>query len=1216
MKNDIRRPLAIGCFLVLLELTGYGLLEADLACPQVFSCGTVGTLTIIAQTNSVNAYQNIPYSKTFLMSGGTSCVAPQTPTWSIVSGSLPTGLALSSSLGSITGTPTGAGPSSFTLQVIDCGGAKQQIAQLATAINVWTLKSTAGISIPATLSVAINTSSAGQTATCTFSDGSTLNSPSCPVVWAITPPTTAATVSQTGSVTGVSGGTAGVVASFSGQMSNTEAVTITGGTPPSTPTILTTALPQAYLNALYPTQTLVETGGTGGCCTWAIVSGALPGGLSFSTSAGTISGTPTASGTFPITITATDGSSDVSPQQGLTLIVNTVNSPIALATSTGTTTLSLNTGQAVQLGSPVCTWSNGASSSGTGSQSAPCPSTLTYSSSATGVATVSSTGVVTAVSAGTANITATVPGCTGCTSNAVVVTVTSTTVVINNSTTLTPAQQDIVYPGEQLTATGGTPPYTYATLASSAPTGMSVSTSGLIQGTPTVSGTVSTWQIQVTDSASHSSTTTFSLTTAALLATLTISPANATISQGGTLQYTALANFSNGTTANVTTLVTPVSTPLSFGTGWKNDTGSGAASVTVTVANSAGQNLIAACRSSTAALTFSISDSASQTWTQFVGSPLNTVQTFAMFYVLNSAALTSVTGTASAGTGTVACAVFPVTNGATVTPIDGTPGTASSSSTSSLTTSSITTTNANDVLGYCWETSSQTSYTAVAPFANVVGTQDVRVGCAAEVVSAIQTGLTATENFTPGSTPANGLLFAMKGAGASTGGWSSSAPANATVNSTGLASGINAGTTTISATFQTASGSTQLTVSTVPDTALVVSPSSQSSPIGTTITYSAVGNNNPGNSYTVTVQSANAAVATTAANKATCVGAGGPITITATSGSLTGTAQLTCTTAVTQSLLAGCTYIGSGGCSAPTGWTLLVQQDFECPTTSHASPANPACATLPGGQGPLGSTSTFETAQAHSGSYGFGALYAGDGYLIGWTLATSLTWPASPPGGYHSIYVSYWDYTDPNALFANSDYYEGSLVQNAAFQIVPNCLTGWDGQIFASSSIPTSTASITTTSMLGVGVGSPTACTNNFFYQQGFQLTINAGRWEQHELLFTPATSYGAPVSTNPPNCNSLSPTTAGCGNGATGFWLNGATKENITNLNNTSDVNFTAPSLWVGGVITSFNNLNETARCPVFSATGGGSCPGTQPGTGAPPPFHRYVDDIIVIYQ
>src|SRR5205823_8394553 len=84
------------------------------------------TLTVTA-TSSVkittaslpNGQVQVAYSATLQATGGT------TPyTWSVASGSLPAGLSLGSTSGTISGTPTTAGQASFTIQLADSAGNK------------------------------------------------------------------------------------------------------------------------------------------------------------------------------------------------------------------------------------------------------------------------------------------------------------------------------------------------------------------------------------------------------------------------------------------------------------------------------------------------------------------------------------------------------------------------------------------------------------------------------------------------------------------------------------------------------------------------------------------------------------------------------------------------------------------------------------------------------------------------------------------------------------------------------------------------------------------------------------------------------------------------------------------------------------------------------------------------------------------------------------
>ena len=71
--------------------------------------------------------------------------------------------------------------------------------------------------------------------------------------------------------------------------------------------VTTTTLASGTLGTAY-SRTVAATGGTGSY-TWAVTAGSLPTGLSLGSGNGTISGTPTAAGTFTFTVRATDGAS-------------------------------------------------------------------------------------------------------------------------------------------------------------------------------------------------------------------------------------------------------------------------------------------------------------------------------------------------------------------------------------------------------------------------------------------------------------------------------------------------------------------------------------------------------------------------------------------------------------------------------------------------------------------------------------------------------------------------------------------------------------------------------------------------------------------------------------------------------------------------------------------------------------------------------------------
>jgi hypothetical protein len=87
-----------------------------------FSAAGVSNPVSITTSSLPNGTQNTAYSAILTAADGT-----QPYTWSILSGILPAGLTLNASTGTITGTPTASGTSSFTAKVQDA------ISQTATA---------------------------------------------------------------------------------------------------------------------------------------------------------------------------------------------------------------------------------------------------------------------------------------------------------------------------------------------------------------------------------------------------------------------------------------------------------------------------------------------------------------------------------------------------------------------------------------------------------------------------------------------------------------------------------------------------------------------------------------------------------------------------------------------------------------------------------------------------------------------------------------------------------------------------------------------------------------------------------------------------------------------------------------------------------------------------------------------------------------------------
>jgi len=240
------------------------------------------------------------------------------------------------------------------------------------------------------------------------------------------------------------------------------------------------ALPGATVGTGY-SQTFTASGGTAGY-TYARTLGTLPTGLTLS--GGTLSGTPTATGTFNFDITATDGST---------------------AGSGGPYTRTQSYSVTVSKGAQTITFgalSNASLSASPLTLSATASSTLTvdFASTTTSVCTVSGT-TLTLNQTGTCSITASQAGDGNWDAAPDVVqsfTVTPANLTIN--TGAASGTQVGASFNQSNTAAGGIAPYTYSVLSGTLVAGTSLNAStGLVSGTPTTAGAFS-YQIRVTDS--------------------------------------------------------------------------------------------------------------------------------------------------------------------------------------------------------------------------------------------------------------------------------------------------------------------------------------------------------------------------------------------------------------------------------------------------------------------------------------------------------------------------------------------------------------------------------------------------------------------------------------------------------------------------------------------------------------------------------------------
>jgi hypothetical protein len=272
------------------------------------------TVAITLPSGSFNGKIGVAYSLQLSASGGTSPY-----TFAPAGGSLPTGLTLSSTTGSITGTPTAGGNFSITVTATDSStgagpytGSQNQLLGVQQP-NIAVTPST----VPA------GTVGAAYSQTITASGGTS------PYTYSVNGSLPAGlTLSSAGSLTGTP--TAG--GNFSITVTAEDSSTGTGpytGKQPYTltvhaPTIAVTpsTLPAATVGAAY-SQTITADGGTSPY-TYSVTTGSLPAGLTLS-SAGLLTGTPTAGGSFSFRVTAKDSSTSTGPYTGKQPYTLTVN---------------------------------------------------------------------------------------------------------------------------------------------------------------------------------------------------------------------------------------------------------------------------------------------------------------------------------------------------------------------------------------------------------------------------------------------------------------------------------------------------------------------------------------------------------------------------------------------------------------------------------------------------------------------------------------------------------------------------------------------------------------------------------------------------------------------------------------------------------------------------------------------------------------------------
>lgn len=625
-------------------------------------------------------------------------------------------------------------------------------------------------------------------ATATYQDSSKTDVTN-KVSWATSNTNVATIVNNTGVVTGLSEGSTTVTASLSGITSPSITLTVTSASITTITISPGTQSTAKGVSATYTATAVYSDGSSGnvsGSVTW----------VSSNTSVASTNPTGIVSsldiGTANITASTTVGSNVV-----------TSNSAALMVTAPTLSTITIGPSSAnVVIGSFVNLSAIGIYSDGT---TANITNQVNWTAADSNIISFYNPGVASGLTLGSTKVTASLGVISSPTASLSVIAapVTITSIVLSPSTQSTPKGLAVPY-----TATAFYSNLTNANISSSVtwktsnPTVATISSSGiatsLAVGTTTITATV------IVGSAAVSSNSVSLTVNAPALTSITITPTAATVAKGLNTSFTAQGTYSDGTTADISNLVTWLS-----------------ANTTISTINSTGVATGVANGSTT------------------VTASLSGISSLTAAFTVTSASIVSITvspTTFSTPKGT------PVTYTAQATYTDGTISNVSGSVTWTSSSNTVATINSSGIAAsLAVGTTTITASTIVG--GNVLSSNGAALTVAAPALTAITINPTT-------ATVAKGLNTNFTAQGAYTDGttsnltsqvtWSSGNTSIATINSTGVATGLSVGSATVKASVNSINSPTatlNVTVATI--VSINISSAALSTPKGTSVTYTA-----------------------------------------------------------------------------------------------------------------------------------------------------------------------------------------------------------------------------------------------------------------------------------------------------------------------------------------------------------------------------------------